>query len=264
MVERGTLPGQRVVVGDAGGRSPSVAGAGGRARAGDHGRRARWRRCASELAWFGVAAAGGADGGGHAGAGAGERAGGAAARAGRGVVEAPAIRIVPLERAGARISGGYDLVCLTSPNGVRAAVRAPARRPVCDARALAGARVAAIGPGTAAALREHGIDRRRRARAVRRRGAGGGAGRRAGARGRWWPGRPRRGTCCPTPCASAARGRRGGAVRDGGRAAGRGAAAPPWRAADYVTFTSSSTVRFFLESAGDCAAGARGWSASAR
>jgi uroporphyrinogen III methyltransferase/synthase len=48
---------------------------------------------------------------------------------------------------------GYDLVCLTSPNGVRLLFER-----LRDARALAGVRVAAIGPGTARALREHGIE----------------------------------------------------------------------------------------------------------
>ena len=35
------------------------------------------------------------------------------------VVEAPAIRIAPLPGSGAPTSTRYDLVCLTSPNGVR-------------------------------------------------------------------------------------------------------------------------------------------------
>jgi uroporphyrinogen III methyltransferase/synthase len=71
------------------------------------------------------------------------------------VVEAPAIRIVPLDGATPDVEG-YDLICLTSPNGVRLLFErlAAAGR---DARALGGARVAAIGPGTARALREHGV-----------------------------------------------------------------------------------------------------------
>src|SRR4051812_41032247 len=75
---------------------------------------------------------------------------------GAGVVEAPAIRIEPLGGEAPDLSA-YDLVCLTSANGVRLLferLRAAGR----DARALAGATVAAIGPGTAAALREHGIE----------------------------------------------------------------------------------------------------------
>jgi uroporphyrinogen III methyltransferase/synthase len=71
------------------------------------------------------------------------------------VVEAPAIRITQLEGPVPE-PGQYDLICLTSPNGVDAlfARLAAAGR---DARALAGARVAAIGPGTERALRRHGL-----------------------------------------------------------------------------------------------------------
>ena len=77
------------------------------------------------------------------------------------VVETPAIRIEPrpvegdLRRAIDRIED-YALVCVTSPNGVRLlfdAIAAGGR----DARALAGATVAAIGPGTAAELAARGI-----------------------------------------------------------------------------------------------------------
>ena len=50
----------------------------------------------------------------------------------------------------------YALVCLTSPNGVRLLFEALAAAGR-DARALANATVAAIGPGTAAALRDHGV-----------------------------------------------------------------------------------------------------------
>jgi uroporphyrinogen III methyltransferase/synthase len=71
------------------------------------------------------------------------------------VVQAPAIRIVPLDGPAPELDR-YDLVCLTSPNGVQLLFERVfgAGR---DARTLAGARVAAIGPGTAAALREHGV-----------------------------------------------------------------------------------------------------------
>jgi uroporphyrinogen III methyltransferase/synthase len=70
-------------------------------------------------------------------------------------VEAPAIRIVAIDGPAPAVDT-YDLVCLTSPNGVRLLFErlAAAGR---DARSLAGARVAAIGPGTAAALRDHGV-----------------------------------------------------------------------------------------------------------
>jgi uroporphyrinogen III methyltransferase/synthase len=71
------------------------------------------------------------------------------------VVEAPAIRIVPLDGAAPQLAG-YDLVCLTSPNGVRLLFDRLGSAGL-DARALAGARVAAIGPGTAAALRARGV-----------------------------------------------------------------------------------------------------------
>jgi uroporphyrinogen III methyltransferase/synthase len=84
------------------------------------------------------------------------------------VVELPAIRIEPrletqeVRDAMARL-GDYSLVCLTSPNGVRLLFEAMAAqgggggRGGLDARALAGASVAAIGPGTARALAEQGI-----------------------------------------------------------------------------------------------------------
>src|SRR5207247_848062 len=73
------------------------------------------------------------------------------------VVEAPAIRIVPrtAERdvvRAVREIGGYVLVCVTSPNG--AAILMDLVR---DARALAGVRVAVIGPGTAAELSRRGV-----------------------------------------------------------------------------------------------------------
>src|SRR5207248_10425709 len=71
------------------------------------------------------------------------------------VIEAPAIRIVPIDGPAPNL-GGYDLVCLTSPNGVRLLFERLARAGI-DARALAGGRVAAIGPGTAAALEQHGV-----------------------------------------------------------------------------------------------------------
>ncbi len=67
------------------------------------------------------------------------------------VVEAPAIRIEPLAAELPDLAG-YDLVVFTSVNAVEqlfAHVR--------DARALASMRVAAIGPGTVAELRRRGI-----------------------------------------------------------------------------------------------------------
>jgi uroporphyrinogen III methyltransferase/synthase len=71
---------------------------------------------------------------------------------GAGVVEAPAIRIEPLPVELPDLSG-YDLLVLTSPNGVEELFRH-----VRDARALAGPTIAVIGPGTAAALRAHGVE----------------------------------------------------------------------------------------------------------
>ncbi len=74
---------------------------------------------------------------------------------GASVIEAPAIRIVPRDFVLPEL-GGYDLLCLTSPNGARILFDRLTSSGL-DARALAGVTVAAIGPGTAAALREHGV-----------------------------------------------------------------------------------------------------------
>jgi uroporphyrinogen III methyltransferase/synthase len=76
-------------------------------------------------------------------------------------IELPAIRIEPrIEsdevRGAIERIGDYALVCLTSPNGVRLLFEALAAAGR-DARALAGATVAAIGPGTARALAERGV-----------------------------------------------------------------------------------------------------------
>jgi uroporphyrinogen III methyltransferase/synthase len=77
------------------------------------------------------------------------------------VVELPAIRIesridTDEVRSAAAVIADYGLVCLTSPNGVNLLFDALAAAGQ-DARALAGASVAAIGPGTARALAAHGI-----------------------------------------------------------------------------------------------------------
>jgi uroporphyrinogen III methyltransferase/synthase len=71
------------------------------------------------------------------------------------VVQAPVIRIRTLPGPPLDPSP-YDLVCVTSTNGVAALFERLAAGGR-DARALAGALVAAIGPGTATALAEHGI-----------------------------------------------------------------------------------------------------------
>jgi len=68
------------------------------------------------------------------------------------VVEAPAIRIEPLDVVVPPLDQ-FDLICVTSPNGAEQLL---AR--VHDARALAGPTIAAIGPGTARALRERGVE----------------------------------------------------------------------------------------------------------
>jgi uroporphyrinogen III methyltransferase/synthase len=77
------------------------------------------------------------------------------------VVELPAIRIEPrieseeVRRTVERI-GEYALICVTSPNGAHLLFEALGEAGL-DARALDGTIVAAIGPGTARALEEHGI-----------------------------------------------------------------------------------------------------------
>jgi uroporphyrinogen III methyltransferase/synthase len=77
------------------------------------------------------------------------------------VVELPAIRIEPRidSEEVKRVAGGvglYDLICLNSPNGVRLLFEAIEATGL-DARAMAGVTVAAIGPGTARALAERGV-----------------------------------------------------------------------------------------------------------
>jgi uroporphyrinogen III methyltransferase / synthase len=167
------------------------------------------------------------------------------------VLEAPAIRIEPrdVEVPDPR---AYDLICFTSPNGVRLFFTALEG----DARTLAGATVAAIGPGTAAELGRQGISadvvperfvaeglldalpdvRRRRVLIARA----------AEARDVLPDGLRERGAevevvalydTVAEPLSDDQR----RALRD----------------ASYVTFTSSSTVRFFLDGGGILSAGAR-------
>ncbi len=176
------------------------------------------------------------------------------------VVQAPVIRIQPLADGGTGLQSPpldlsqYDLVCLTSPNGVAQLFKrlAQSGRHPADARALAGARVAAIGPGTALALAEHGIaadivPERYVAESLVEALAE-----------------------LPVRHALIARAREARDVLPDALRA-RGAEvdvlelyetvaeplSPPAlaaaRAADYITFTSSSTVRFFLEAAGGSA-----------
>jgi uroporphyrinogen III methyltransferase/synthase len=178
------------------------------------------------------------------------------------VVETPVIRVMPLgppalhaHAAGLPATADpipdpsrYDLLCLTSPNGVRLFFDRLADAGL-DARALHAVRVAAIGPATARALRERGVLADlvpgravaeslvdalgdvpiRRARIARARVARD-----------------------VLPDALRARGAEVDVLElyetvaeplaDDALAAAR--------AADYVTFTSSSTVRFFLEAIG--------------
>ncbi len=79
---------------------------------------------------------------------------------GANVVQAPVIRTQPLPGPPPDLTQ-YDLVCFTSPNAVSALFarlgQGTTPADVRDARAFAGARVAAIGPGTARALAEHGL-----------------------------------------------------------------------------------------------------------
>jgi uroporphyrinogen III methyltransferase / synthase len=77
------------------------------------------------------------------------------------VVEVPAIRIEPRpeglrEAIDELATGRCDVLCVTSPNGAEL-LMAELDRHGLDARILTGTRVAAIGPGTAAVLRDWGI-----------------------------------------------------------------------------------------------------------
>jgi uroporphyrinogen III methyltransferase / synthase len=74
---------------------------------------------------------------------------------GASVIEAPTIRTRTLNGPPLDPTP-YDLICLTSTNGVERMFERLAAGGR-DARSLAGARIAAIGPGTARALTEHGI-----------------------------------------------------------------------------------------------------------
>jgi uroporphyrinogen III methyltransferase / synthase len=154
VVERGTLPDQRVVRGTLGSIAELVASEQVKAPAitliGDV------AELAKSLEWFGGGPLAGrtvavtrarAQASGLA-----RRLAGLGAR----VVQAPAIRTRPLPGPPLDPSG-YDLICLTSPNGVDALFErlgAGGR----DARSLASAKIAVIGPGTAEALRGHGIE----------------------------------------------------------------------------------------------------------
>jgi uroporphyrinogen III methyltransferase / synthase len=153
IIERGTLPDQRVVTATLETIAGAAAQAGVTAPAVSlFGPVAALR---SELAWFEGRPLSGRT---VAVTRARDQAGGLAARLrslGAAVVEAPAIRIQEIDGPAPEL-GRYDLVCLTSPNGVRHLFDR-LHRAGRDARAFAGARIAAIGPGTAAALRDRGL-----------------------------------------------------------------------------------------------------------
>ncbi len=158
VIQRGTLPDQRVVTGTLETIAGVAAAAGVKAPAiSVFGPVAALR---SELAWFESRPLGGRT---VAVTRARAQASGLAARLrglGAAVIEAPAIRIQEIEGPAPDLAT-YDLVCLTSPNGVRLLFDR-LHRAGRDARAFGGAggtspRIAAIGPGTAAVLREHGL-----------------------------------------------------------------------------------------------------------
>jgi len=163
VIERGTLPGQRTVVAtlatiaeraaEAGIRPPSITLVGDVAGLREEG--VRWFE---QRPLYGRTVAVTR---------AREQASGLAVRLrelGAEVVETPVIRVVPLDPP-LDLSifafppddpADYDLLCFTSPNGVRLFFQRLARTKI-DARALHGMRVAAIGPATARALRAHGV-----------------------------------------------------------------------------------------------------------
>ncbi len=153
VVERGTLPGQRTVVAtlatiaqraqEASIRAPAVALVGQVAELRD------------QLCWFEDRPLAGLS---VAVTRARAQASGLAARLralGAEAIETPSIRIAPLDGPPPE-PGRHDLVCLTSPNGVSCLFDRLFAAGL-DARAFSGARVAAIGPGTARALRERGV-----------------------------------------------------------------------------------------------------------
>jgi uroporphyrinogen III methyltransferase/synthase len=254
VIERGTLPGQRVVTAplaeiagraaEAGIRPPALTVVGPVAAMGE---RLAWLERAPLYGLTVVITRARAQASGLA---------AQLAALGASVVEAPAIRIVPtLERPEVAKAidaiGEFELVCLTSPNGAELLLEALADRGR-DARALAGATLAAIGPGTAAALARGGL----RADVVPARSIAESLAAELVSRGV-------AGKRVLIARAAEARDvlpdelRRAGAevevvalyetvreeLDDDVRAAVAGA--------DYVTFTSSSTVRNFLEALGD-------------
>ena len=169
------------------------------------------------------------------------------------VVETPAIRIEPRPLDLPRPAGDYSLVCLTSPNGVRLLLEG-----LRDARELAGVTVAAIGPGTAAELERRGI----RADVVPERSV-------AEALVEALEVVPVEGRPALVARAAEARDVLPDALRERGAEVDVVALydtvaeplGPEQREAlaraTYVTFTSSSTVRFLLDAGGEVPEGAR-------
>jgi uroporphyrinogen III methyltransferase/synthase len=169
------------------------------------------------------------------------------------VVQAPVIRVRALDGPPLDPSP-YDLVCVTSPNGVAGLfdrLAAGGR----DARSLAGARVAAIGPGSARALAERGvtadlIPERFVAEGLVEALAGEPVSRALIAR------------------AADARDELPDALRARGAQVDvldlyetlveplSAESLSQAQVADYITFTSGSTVRYFLQAAGEAQAGA--------
>jgi uroporphyrinogen III methyltransferase / synthase len=171
------------------------------------------------------------------------------------VVEVPAIRIEPRRTELGDLSR-YDLVCLTSANGARLLFEALAARGE-DVRALAGATVAAIGPGTARELERRGI----RADVVPERSVA-----EALVEALREVPRVRRALVAR---AAGARDVLPDALRERGAEVDvvalyetvaetlNGDARDALKRATYVTFTSSSTVRFLLQAGGEVPSAAR-------
>jgi uroporphyrinogen III methyltransferase / synthase len=177
------------------------------------------------------------------------------------VIEAPAIRIEPresaeLDRALEHVDR-YALVCLTSPNGAALLAEGLMRRGR-DARSLAGALVAAIGPATAAELTRFGIG----ADVIPERAV-------AEALVEALAAVPVEGRPLLVARAAEARDVLPDALRERGAEVDvvalyetvaetlNGDAREALKRATYVTFTSSSTVRFLLQAGGEVPTTAR-------
>jgi len=176
-------------------------------------------------------------------------------------IEAPAIRIEPptdpaplTEAARAAAEGRFDWIVFTSANGVDAFFEALAARGL-DARALARTRIASIGPATTERLASRGIRADLQPPAYTGAAVAEALGQRADLAGAavLLP----RADIAPPQLAEALAAA-GASVTDvaayrtvpdpeGARAATEALAA---RQVDWITFTSSSTVRFFVEAVG--------------